>query len=219
MTFSPVSRIHWAAPPFPGKPIDRNDSRPMPVWWHHLTFMLLLFGSLFISGCKEVTTSDIEIRKGVAYLKDSFTPYSGPVKGYYQNSDGTNGKLMVEGTYVQGLKFDVWTTFGWNGEKSTVKYENGLEEGAAEQYDSNGKLLRSISYSKGKRHGYSNEYDESGKPVRQVFYRHGTIHGPPNPKKGEGKEEETVELNARELEEKLYGKRQKSMMEYIMEFF
>ncbi|MBF0144854.1 MAG: hypothetical protein HQL84_01295 [Magnetococcales bacterium] len=180
---------------------------------------LLLIVMLPLSGCKEVTTSDLEIRKGLAYLKDGYALYSGPVKEFYKNSDGTDGKLMLEGTYSKGLKTDVWTTYGWNGEKSTVKYEEGLEEGLAEEFDTNGMVQRSINYTKGKRHGYSSEYDAKGQIINQVYYRHGFAGRPPLSRKMENKEEEAEEMSTRELEEKLYGKRQKSMIDYIMELF
>ncbi|HIJ83693.1 MAG: hypothetical protein HW380_2838 [Magnetococcales bacterium] len=181
--------------------------------------LLVLMLALTLSGCKEVTTSDIEIRKGVAYIKNKTEPYSGPIKGYFKKTDGTNGKLMLEGTYSNGLKFDVWTTYGWNGEKSVVKYEAGLEEGLAEEFYLDGSLKRTIAYSKGKRNGFTSDYAPDGQVSRQLYYRKGLAGRLPSAKKSEGKGGESEEMDPNEIEEKLYGKRQKSMLEYIIEWF
>ncbi|HAT50414.1 MAG: hypothetical protein HQL07_07555 [Nitrospirae bacterium] len=177
-----------------------------------LLFLLVIFS---LAGCKgEVTVSDLEVRNGVAYLKGGFDPYSGSVRDYYKNADDTNNKLMLEGTYSRGLKTDVWTTYGWNGEKSTVKYEGGLEEGTAEEYFPDGKMKRTIAYSKGRRNGMSIDYDTQGTKIHQFYYRNGFIEPPPSTRK-EGSRQAEVD----DGHDKMYGKKQITMIDYIMGLF
>lgn len=188
---------------------------------HLCTFTLGLFMVVFLYGCKEVAYSDIEIRKGVAYIKGDSKPYSGPIKNYYKNPDGTNGKLLLEGHYSKGLKNEVWTTYSWNGEKSVVKYLDGLEEGTAFEYYPGDAVKRSRDYHKGKLHGYSIEYDSKGFAGKQLYYANGFVAKPPIKTKGGEKEGESggsEHLSEKELEEKIYGKREKTMMEYIGEW-
>lgn len=178
-----------------------------------LLFLMALFS---LAGCgQEVTISDIDVRNGVAYLKGSFDPYSGPVKEYYKNPGDTNNKLMVEGTYSRGLKTDVWTTYGWNGEKSTVKYENGLEEGTAEEYFPDGQMKRTIAYSKGRRNGMSIDYDTKGNKLHQFYYRNGFIEPPPTTHRG-GEHKENAD---EETHDTVYGKKQITIIDYIMGLF
>ncbi|MBF0421975.1 MAG: hypothetical protein HQL73_03175 [Magnetococcales bacterium] len=221
------ARIFFRLPaidPSPSRGDQTLAATPWPVTalqsWSWL--LIMVCGVLLLSGCKEITSSDLEIRSGVAYLKDGTTPYSGPIKDYYKNQDGSNGKLLQEGSYNRGLKHDVWTTYKWNGEKSVVKFEAGLEEGSAEEYYPDGAIKRQVGYSKGKLNGFSSEYDTKGKVGRQIYYTNGFISHPPSPRKGESKSEEggaVEESGPTTIEEKLYGKRKKSMMEYIKEMF
>lgn len=181
---------------------------------YRVHLLLFLMALLSLAGCKEVTVSDIEVRNGVAYLKGGFDPYSGPVKEYYKNPDDTNSKLMLEGTYSGGLKTDVWTTYGWNGEKSTVKYENGLEEGTAEEFFPDGQIKRTIEYTKGRRNGMSIDYDTKGIKINQLFYRNGFIERPPTKSQGGAAQKETDDT-----QDKMYGKKQITIIDYIMGLF
>lgn len=183
---------------------------------HYLPRLLLfLMATLSLASCKEVTVDDIEIKKGVACLKGSLNPYSGPIKEYFKNPDGTNNKLMLEGIYSKGLKTEVWTTYGWDGEKSTVKYEAGLEEGTAEEFLPDGRIKRSIAYSKGRRNGISVDYDAKGTKLHQLFYLNGFIVPPPIPRKGEPhKEGEEVETH-----DEPFGKKHITITDYIKGLF
>ncbi|MBF0134269.1 MAG: hypothetical protein HQL75_16995 [Magnetococcales bacterium] len=182
---------------------------------YRIPLLLFLMALFSLAGCsQEVIVSDIEVRNGVAYLKGSFDPYSGPVKEYYKNPDDTNSKLMLEGTYSRGLKTDVWTTYGWNGEKSTVKYEEGLEEGTAEEFFPDGKMKRTIAYSKGRRNGMSIDYDTKGNKIHQFYYRNGFIEPPPSTRKEGARQKETDDTH-----DKMYGKKQITIIDYIMGLF
>ncbi len=181
---------------------------------------LLLAVSIPLSGCKETSTSDLDFRGGVAYVKDTTKPYSGPIKDYYKKPDGSPGKLLQEGFYNRGLKHDVWTSYKWNGEKTVTKFDAGLEEGVSEEFYPEGTIKRQVGYSKGKLNGFTSDFDTKGKVGRQIYYTNGFISHPPNPRKSESKGEEGGEEGHHEqtsIEEKLYGKRKKTMMDYIKE--
>lgn len=209
--------------PLPG--LDRSFFRLRTLvsrMIRHLGWLgLMLAVCVPLSGCKETSTADLDFRAGVAYLKDTSNPYSGPIKDYFKKPDGSNGKLMQEGFYNRGLKHDVWTSYKWNGEKTVTKFEAGLEEGVSEEFYPEGSIKRQVGYSKGKLNGFTSDYDTKGKVGRQIYYTNGFITHPPNPRKTESKGEEGGEEAHEQtsIEEKLYGKRKKTMMDYIKEMF
>ncbi len=105
----------------------------------------------------------------------------------YRNSE------IIEENFVNDIKTGEAKIYYSNGSlKKTIYYENGIEEGIAKEYDSEGRTITLITYKKGfitdrerinrfdqqnKKHGKWKYFYDSGILSLEGIYKHGIKHG------------------------------------------
>ncbi|MBF0455083.1 MAG: hypothetical protein HQL72_09765 [Magnetococcales bacterium] len=186
-----------------------------------LPLLFLFLVSLMVTGCKEITMEDLETRHGVTYVKGSKTPFTGMVKSYYssESDDPEDRKVFREGSYLEGYKNDKWMTYKWDGGRIETPYKSGRIEGIVKTFYSTGEPKREQRFFDGKPHGNDIHFSKDNVRTLQIFYRHGVPGAPPPSRKAEIKmEEEEIEA-AQKRDERLFGKRNKSWMEHVLEMF
>jgi hypothetical protein len=187
-----------------------------------LFLALLLFLGLSLSGCnEEITLINLETRYGVTYIKGSKTPFTGPIVGYYDKEleDKEKRKIYKEGIYVNGYKDDKWFTYKWNGVRIETPYKSGRIEGIQKTFYSTGEPKREQRFFDGKPHGNDIHFSKDNVRTLQIFYRHGVPGAPPPSRKAEIKMEEEEIIAAQKRDDRLFGKRQKSWIEHVIDMF
>ncbi|MEG3638770.1 toxin-antitoxin system YwqK family antitoxin [Magnetococcus sp. PR-3] len=148
----------------------------------HKRALLVMSLGLMLAACGPTEFSDLELRKGRAYLKGSLAPYSGPVVAFYPaKEEGADRKIYMEGLYANGLRDGTWTTYRTNGSKIEDKYVFGRRNGQIKRFDSRGKVRSEESYFNGRRHGGAVYYKKDGKVARNLYYQEGNVRAYPNP--------------------------------------
>ncbi len=92
------------------------------------------------------SNEDIKIIDGIAYFKDSNSIVKiGKIEEKYEN-----GKLKMEGWFLDGKKDEVWTWYYENGKTSEEKiFVAGKLSGLSKKWDENGKLISKVNYKDG----------------------------------------------------------------------
>ena len=87
----------------------------------------------------------------------------------------TDGKVMEEGAYKNGVKSGGWTAYHQGGRIPAVtsNYKMGKLEGTMETFDKRGKIISSIDYKDGLKHGSFKVYDKKGKVVSEKKFANG----------------------------------------------
>ncbi len=185
-----------------------------------LSLALIMILSMGLAGCdNEITMDDLETRYGRAYVKGQRTPFSGAIKQYYdpENEDKDARKVFREGFYVNGLKEDKWITYKWSGAKVETPYVNGRKEGVEKTFYSTGEPKREQRFFDGLPNGNDVHFNRQKEITLQLFYRNGVVGPPPPNRKAELKIAEEEEIAKQKRNERLFGKRQKSWMEHVMD--
>jgi antitoxin component YwqK of YwqJK toxin-antitoxin module len=93
-----------------------------------------------------ISHKDIKYIDGIAYLKDSNSIVKiGKIEERYEN-----GKLKMEGWFLEGKKDEVWTWYYENGKVSKEKrYLDGKLNGLSKEWNENGQLTRTVNYKDG----------------------------------------------------------------------
>lgn len=183
-----------------------------------LTFLI----AVTLMGCdKEITMVDLETRYGRAYIKGGKVPFNGPIKAYYDPDaeDKDSRKLYREGFYVDGFKDDKWITYKWSGARVETPYTSGVKEGVEKTFYSTGEPKREQRFFDGRPNGNDVHFNRQKEITLQLFYRHGVVGAPPPNRKAEIKIAEAEALAVEKRNERLFGKRQKTWMEHVMDMF
>ena len=70
---------------------------------------------------------------------------------YYTKKDTTKNVTLEEGTFINGLRSGIWTSYYSNGKVQAIAYyKQGKKIGKWRSYDNKGRLLTEIRYKKGK---------------------------------------------------------------------
>ena len=126
------------------------------------------------SNARKFSKTDLVVRDGIFYFKDSDIPYSGKViyeKNAYINQSGElkNGKKV-------GLWIDRYSKSGIL-ERERF-YENGkIKDGLRKNYHWNGRLWNRGNYTNGKMNGLWEEFYDSGLPAYRVMKVNGKAEG------------------------------------------
>ena len=116
----------------------------------HIRSEARLFISFSVRAQKEIKTyyDDSKSRLNEDYFViDDNQTMEGKYRRYFPN-----GKLAMEGTFV-----------------------NGVRSGTFYEYHENGTLIRKINYENGMRHGQVEVFDEKGKPIQTAFYQNNQL--------------------------------------------
>ena len=116
----------------------------------------------------QVSSSELENRDNVWYLKGSETPYSGAVL-----DEGQRG-----GELVDGVRVGRWTTWNGEGNVSSISDYNEGEMHFHAMYHSNGNKRFEGSFANGRPDGQHQTWYASGVQQAEVMYAKGRRHGP-----------------------------------------
>lgn len=186
--------------------------------------LLTLLWGVALTGCqKEVVMEDLVTRNGVAYVKGSRIPFTGPIKSYYDedalDKPIEERRVYQEGIYLNGRKTDKWITYKWDGGRIETPYVNGVKEGVEKTFYNTGEPKREQRFFDGHPNGNDVHFSKDNVRTLQIFYRHGHPGAPPPNRKAEMKMEEEEKAAAKKRDERLFGVRQKSWMEHVMDLF
>ena len=92
----------------------------------------------------------------------------------------SNGKLLYQGTYVNGEKHGEWKTWWHNSEQLWKQgtYVNGKQHGEWKMWYRNGKLWKQGTYVNGKQHGEWKAWNRNGKLKSKETYVNGVLQIP-----------------------------------------
>ncbi|MEH6487150.1 toxin-antitoxin system YwqK family antitoxin [Hyphomonas oceanitis] len=129
---------------------------------------------LLLSACtKEVDTSELVVRNGIAFEINSQTPFTGNAKTFY-----ANGQLAIQSSYVEGVasgRFEHWYDNGTLSIKCVNK--SGALEGLCTTWHENGQLRDEVNYIEGEKNGLSKTWFENGQLEEEVNYIAGEKSG------------------------------------------
>ncbi|MDA7509052.1 toxin-antitoxin system YwqK family antitoxin [Akkermansiaceae bacterium] len=134
---------------------------------------LMAFAILTI-GCGEKKSEDVnhdelEVREGVAYLKNSDSPYTGKVFEFHDN-----GQKKSEGNYKDGKQDGHDVTWYDNGQKrSEGNYKDGKVHGPVVIWYENGQKRSEGNYKDGKLHGDGRGWHENGQKNFESEWKNG----------------------------------------------
>ncbi len=142
--------------------------------------VLLVTLPLLLGGCGEKTTittePELEFRdgsvffkgSGIAYLKDSDTPYTGTQINY------VNGKKHNEQNYKNGMKNGLHVMWYKNGQKEDeVTYKNGKRDGLWTQRYKNGQKQVEQIWKDGTKEGLAVYWHGNGQKKVEVIWKDG----------------------------------------------
>ena len=106
-------------------------------------FLIIVTLPLLLGGCGEkssVNFDQLEERREIAYIKGSYSPYTGKAYKFYEN-----GQKEVETNFRDGKREGLETQWHENGQKGIEKnYKDGkLVEGSAKYWNSKGEPVDS----------------------------------------------------------------------------
>ncbi|MDB4551512.1 toxin-antitoxin system YwqK family antitoxin [Akkermansiaceae bacterium] len=140
--------------------------------------LLLMAFAVLTIGCGEKKSEDVnhdelEVREGVAYLKNSDSPYTGKVFEFHDN-----GQKKSEGNYKDGKQDGHDVTWYDNGQKrSEGNYKDGKLHGDVRGWHENGQKMENATYKKGKPDGRSLAWHENGQMKSETNWKNGQIDG------------------------------------------
>ena len=152
----------------------------------------IIFSALFILffSCESKKTTENPTQGKFADLP------VGAIQESYPDNDrmvrvsvyGTDGTVLQQGDYLEGVREGAWTEFHPNGfVKQVVGYVNGLKQGQQLELDNRGQLEVRSTFYQGKLHGQYVKYNrtrikekkfyDDGKlnGLKEIFYGNGTI--------------------------------------------
>lgn len=136
--------------------------------------ILTLIVILSLGFGKTLNIGELVIREGIAYKVNSKTPYTGEVKGYFNN-----GQVRVTKTYRRGKIQGKSAGYHDNGQLHwEAFYENGLRKITYENttiitYSRDGKREFEIPLKGGKIHGLVKRYGSSKIPGFEISFQNG----------------------------------------------
>ena len=136
---------------------------------------------------------ELEERKGIRYLKNSDTPYTGKVFTSYENGqknieanlkdgllDGLisnwyeNGQKMIEGNYKDGKLDGLEVSWYESGKKrGKINYKDGKWDGLILGWYENGQKMIESNYKDGKQDGLQRTWHENGQKGRVASFKDG----------------------------------------------
>nr|CRH07337.1 Conserved protein of unknown function [Candidatus Magnetococcus massalia] len=148
--------------------------------WSRVATLLIV--AFLVTGCGEVEMHHLEMRKGRAYLKKAFKPYSGSVKSYYPAKEGEDRQLYMEGLFDDGLRDGTWITYRADGWRIEDKYIFGRRNGVIKTFDAKSKVRKEENFFNGRLHGASTYKDSKGGVERNLYFDQGAQISYPHPK-------------------------------------
>jgi antitoxin component YwqK of YwqJK toxin-antitoxin module len=120
-----------------------------------------------------VNLDELEDREGVAYLKNSDSPYTGKCFEFHDN-----GQKQTEGNFkdggIDGL-FETWYEKG--GKEGEANFKGGKMDGLMVSWHENGQKELEENYKDGKRDGPRVTWHENGQKKAEINYKDGKPHG------------------------------------------
>ena len=117
----------------------------------------------------EIPLQDVVEKQGIAYHKDSETPFTGSATAYWPN-----GQFHKRVNYQDGKKYGLIEEFDENGQmRRKANYVDGKEDGLVEEFDEKGQIQQRLNYTDGKEDGLLEEYDKHGelRKDRRIQYK------------------------------------------------
>jgi antitoxin component YwqK of YwqJK toxin-antitoxin module len=127
---------------------------------------------VFLASCSppEVPAEKLVERRGVTYLINSQTPFSGLSVSYYES-----GQWKVKSNYRDGMLDGLVEHYHENGALlGKGSYKGGKPHGLWEYYYKDGVLKEKGSFKNGKPHGTWQTYDETGHLKTEDVYKDST---------------------------------------------
>ena len=116
-----------------------------------------------------VNGEEIEVRKGIMYLKGSDTPYTGKVFGLHKN-----GQKSGEANYKDGKADGLGVSWYENGQKeSEVNFKDGNFDGLVVEWHENGQKAIEKNFKNGKPDGLLVNWHENGQKAYEANFKDG----------------------------------------------
>ena len=126
------------------------------------------------SNQRRFSKTDLVLKEGIFYLKDSDIPYSGNV--IYESNKYINQSGELKNGKKVGLWIDTYNNSGILERKR--EYENGkIKDGLRKNYHWNGRLWNSVNYTNSKMNGLWEEYGDDGRLRSKVMMVDGKAEG------------------------------------------
>ncbi|TND07191.1 MAG: morn variant repeat-containing protein [Bacteroidetes bacterium] len=148
-----------------------------------------VYAAMYSDGSRNGEVNSYAVTSGVLLLREWFTmdhvdstlaryvngydkyfrryDRNGKLHGIYEEWND-NGKLLVRGTYVHGLKSGEWTVYYPEGQKkSTVTFVDGKAHGLFQRTYPNGKKILVQRFENGEAKGYAEIWDDKGRLFRR----------------------------------------------------
>ena len=126
------------------------------------------------SNHRKFSKTDLVLKKGIYYLKDSDMPFSGKV--IYEVNDYINESGELKDGKKVGLWIDTYNNSGILERKN--EYENGkIKDGLRKNYHWNGRLWNRANYTNGKINGLWEEFRDDGTLGMKVMMKDGEAEG------------------------------------------
>ena len=139
--------------------------------------LLILLPLLLIAGCSKEPINYEEVlvkRDGVFYTKDTNKPYSGGVFSLYDDGKKKDKGIIKDGKLIRRTE---WKYHG-NGQKwFEGSFKDGLRDGLFTTWYENGNKEEETTYDDGKPDGLSNKWYKSGKKMEEGTFKNGKIDG------------------------------------------
>ena len=129
---------------------------------------------LLLGGCGEksgVNFDQLEERREIAYIKGSYSPYTGKAYKFYEN-----GQKQVETNIKDGKRDGPETQWHENGQKQMeINLKDGKPEGLATWWSENGQKEKEINYEDGKYEGLGTFWHENGQKQVEANFKDGKL--------------------------------------------
>jgi antitoxin component YwqK of YwqJK toxin-antitoxin module len=141
--------------------------------------LLLMAFAILTIGCGEkksdgVNLDELEDREGVAYLKNSDSPYTGKCFEFHDN-----GQKKSEGNLKDGKQHGLSVLWHENGQKKTeVNYKDGKQHGLLVSWYENGQKVGEGNFKGGEMDGPAVWWYENGQKKTEGNYKDGKMDGP-----------------------------------------
>ena len=138
--------------------------------------LLVMAFAILTIGCGEkksdgVNLDELEDREGVAYLKNSDSPYTGKCFEFHDN-----GQKKSENTLKDGKEDGLSLEWHENGQKySEGNFKDGKEYGLSLGWHENGQKMVEGNFKDGKLDGLVVSWHENGQNRTEINYKDGTL--------------------------------------------
>jgi hypothetical protein len=134
---------------------------------------------IFSTVDEDIRVGNTALRSYHWYFENAISSTQGSYMGSLLHDEykvlDLDGMLLVQGTFVKGLKVGKWYEWDDAGKLFAIEvYKKGLLDGRSQYFDS-GRLIRESSYRRGLQHGWTTEYPESGAETISMRYKKGEI--------------------------------------------